>query len=152
MRLLLLVLRDGCGAGECVFLDYPLTQRLRSSRRVRLRRGVSPRRPLEEFPVLGVHALFARQDERTEMVDDNGHAWVRLDTARSSYWQNLDTGYTQWRPPWEHGGASADRWILREMAWSMGAMLGSTVDAGFVLVLGFWTNFTQFLRFRGLGS
>ena len=52
--LLLLVPRDGCGAGECVFLDYPLTQ----SRRVR--RGVSQRRLLEEFPVLGVHALFAR--------------------------------------------------------------------------------------------
>ena len=59
MRLLLLVLRDGCGAGECVFLDYPLSQRLRSSRSVSLSRGVSPRRPLEEFPVLGVHALFA---------------------------------------------------------------------------------------------
>ena len=42
MRLLLLVLRDGCGVGECVFLDYPLTQRLRSSRSVRLSRGVIP--------------------------------------------------------------------------------------------------------------
>ena len=52
------VLRDVCGAGECVFLDYPLTQRLRSSRSVRLSRGVSLWRPLEEFPVLGVYALF----------------------------------------------------------------------------------------------
>ena len=37
VQLLLLVLRDGRGAGECVFLDYPLAQRLRSSRRVWLR-------------------------------------------------------------------------------------------------------------------
>ena len=59
MRLLFLVLRDGCGAGECVFLDYPLAQRQRSSRSVRLNRGVSLRRPLKEFPVLGVHALCA---------------------------------------------------------------------------------------------
>ena len=59
VKLLLQVLRDGCGAGECGFLDYPLTQRLRSSRSVRLSRGVSLRRPLKEFPVLGVHALFA---------------------------------------------------------------------------------------------
>ena len=41
-------------------------------------------------------------DERTSMVDANGHAWVRLDTARGSLWQNLDTGHQQWRPPWEH--------------------------------------------------
>ena len=33
-----------------------------------------------------------------------------------------------------------------------GCMLGSTVDTGFASVLGFWTNFTQFLRLRGLGS
>ena len=32
--------------------------------------------------------LLWSQDECTEMVDDNGHAWVRLDTARGSYWQN----------------------------------------------------------------
>ena len=53
VRLLLLVLRDGRGAGECIFLDYPLTQRPRSSRRVRPRRD-SLRRPWEEFDVLGV--------------------------------------------------------------------------------------------------
>ena len=28
-------------------------------------------------------------DERTSMVDANGHAWVRLDTARGSFWQIL---------------------------------------------------------------
>ena len=35
---------------------------------------------------------------------------------------------------------------------SGGAILGSTVDTGFASVLCFWTNFTQFLRSRGLGS
>ena len=53
VRLLLLVLRDGRGAGECVFLDHPIAQ-------TKLRRGVSLRRPLEEFPVLGVLVLFPR--------------------------------------------------------------------------------------------
>ena len=37
-------------------------------------------------------------------------------------------------------------------ALSGGAMLRSTVDTGFSTVLGFWTNFTQFERLRGLGS
>ena len=32
-----------------------------------------------------------------------------------------------------------------------GAMLGLTVDTGLVTVLGFWMNFTYFLRRRGLG-
>ena len=50
---------------------------------------------------LSAHRM-APPDERTSMVDANGHAWVRLDTARGSYWQNLDTGHQQWRPPWEH--------------------------------------------------
>ena len=43
-------------------------------------------------------------------------------------------------------------WILREMTWSMGAMLGSTVDMGTATVLGFWTNFTQSLRCGRLES
>ena len=46
--------------------------------------------------------LLWSQDEGTQMVDDNGHAWVRLATAWGSFWQNLDTWHTQWRPPWEH--------------------------------------------------
>ena len=50
----------------------------------------------------GSSTVLGSQDERTEMVDDNGHAWVRLDTARGSFWQNPDTGHQQWRPPWEH--------------------------------------------------
>ena len=50
---------------------------------------------------LSAHQM-APPDERTSMVDANGHAWVRLDTARGSHWQNLDTGHQQWRPPWEH--------------------------------------------------
>ena len=31
------------------------------------------------------NSLLWSQDECTEMVDDNGHAWVRLDTARGSF-------------------------------------------------------------------
>ena len=59
-----LVLRGKRGAGECVFLVYPLTQKLRSSRMWRLGRGpsshVSLRMPLEEFPFHGLLlALFA---------------------------------------------------------------------------------------------
>ena len=44
---------------------------------------------------LSAHQM-APPDERTSMVDANGHAWVRLDTAPGSYWQNLDTRHTQW--------------------------------------------------------
>ena len=51
---------------------------------------------------LGTSTALGSQDERTEMVDDIGHAWVRLDTAQCSLWQNLDTGHQQWRPAWEH--------------------------------------------------
>ena len=56
----------------------------------------------ELLPESSPSTLSAHQmatDERTSMVDANGHAWVRLDTARGSYWQNLDTGHHQWRPP-----------------------------------------------------
>ena len=59
----------------------------------------------ELLPESSPSTLSAHQmatDERTSMVDANGHAWVRLDTARGSYWQNLDTGHHQWRPPWKH--------------------------------------------------
>ena len=45
---------------------------------------------------------------------------------------------------------NTDHWILREMTLSMSAMLGSTVGLVSATVLGFWTNFTQFLRCRGL--
>ena len=55
MKLLLLVLRDGCGARECGFLDYLL---LRGDEAAAVS-GVSLRRPLKEFPVIGVHALSA---------------------------------------------------------------------------------------------
>ena len=59
-----LVLRGERGAGECVFLVYPLIQKLRSSRMWRLRRGpsscASQPRLLEEFPFFGfLLALFA---------------------------------------------------------------------------------------------
>ena len=39
--------------------------------------------------------------ERSELVDDNGHVWVRLDTVHASFWKNLDTQHSQWHPPWE---------------------------------------------------
>ena len=86
--------------------------------RMRFLRGVSHFSPVEKSAGLGPHSgselsadfnpstLSAHQmaplDERTSMVDANGHAWVRLDTARGSFWQNLETGDKQWRPPWEH--------------------------------------------------
>ena len=58
-----LVLRGERSAGECVTLVHPLTQKLRSSRKWRLRRGpssVSLRSPLEELPFLGLLlAMFA---------------------------------------------------------------------------------------------
>ena len=59
----------------------------------------------ELLPESSPSTLSAHQmaiDERTSMVDANGHAWVRLDTARGTFWKNLDTGHQQWRPPWEH--------------------------------------------------
>ena len=49
---------------------------------------------------LSAHRM-APPDERISMVDADGHTWVRLDTARGSYWQNVDTEHTQWHPPWE---------------------------------------------------
>ena len=39
--------------------------------------------------------------ECTELVDDNGHVWVRLDTVHGSFWKNLVTQHSQWHPPWE---------------------------------------------------
>ena len=45
---------------------------------------------------------------------------------------------------------NADHWILHEMTWSMGATLGSTMVTCSASVLGFWTNFTQIPRCRGL--
>ena len=95
MRLHLLVLRDGCGAGECVFLDHPLTQRLRSSRRVRLRPGVSLRRPLEEFTVLGVLVLCARGN-LVHYFSTTLYLAVYSSVSRCRMW-------------------STERWILREM-------------------------------------
>ena len=130
--LLLLVLRDGCGAGECVFLDYTLTQGLRSSRRVRLRRGVSLRKPLEEFPVLCVHALFARGN-LVHYSSTTLYLAVYSSVLECCMW-------------------STEHRILREMTLSGSAVLGSTVDTGFASVLGLWMNFPQFLRLCGLGS
>ena len=90
-------------AGEGVFRTFP---------RVKKSPKVSPHSGSElsaDFnpSTLSAHqmapsGLLWSQDECTEMVDDNGHAWVRLDTARGSLWQKMDTGHQQWRPPWEH--------------------------------------------------
>ena len=57
---------------------------------------------IKKSPKLGSHSgsELLPADDRTSMVDANGHAWVRLDTARGTFWQNLDTGHQQWRPPW----------------------------------------------------
>ena len=116
MRLLLLVLRDGRGAGECVFLDYPLTQRPRSSRSVRLSRCVSQRWPLKEFPVLGVHALFAWKFG----------AFFLYDLVSGSLFFGIWVLLVDYRT-WDFSGYDFVR----------GCMLGSTVDAGFASVLGF---------------
>ena len=37
--------------------------------------------------------------ERSELVDDTGHVWVRLDTVHGSCWKN--TQHSQRHPPWE---------------------------------------------------
>ena len=39
----------------------------------------------------GVAAHSSPSGERTELVDGNGHVWVRLDTVHGSFWKNLDT-------------------------------------------------------------
>ena len=124
VRLLLLVLRDGCGAGECVFLDYPLTQRLRRSHRVR--------RFLEEFPVLGVHVLFAWRN-----LVHYSSTTLYLAVYSSVF------GCCMW---------STEHWILREMTLSGGAMLGSTVDTGFCVSTWLLDEFHTISTFSGLGS
>ena len=45
-----------------------------------------------------------------------------------------------------------DNWILREMTFFVGAMLGSTVDTCSASVLWLWTYFTHFLRCGRLES
>ena len=90
-------------AGEGVFRTFP---RVKKSPKLGSHSG-SELLPESSPSTLSAHqmapsGLLWSQDECTEMVDDNGHAWVRLDTARGSHWQNLDTGHQQWRPPWEH--------------------------------------------------
>ena len=123
MRLLLLVLRDGSGAGECVFLDYPLTQKLRSSRSVRLSRGVSLWRPLEELPFLGVHALFTWKFGALFLYDlVSGSLFLGIWVLLAEYGRLNSSG--------------------DDVVWE--CMFGSAVDTGFASVLGFWKNFTNF--------
>ena len=90
-------------AGEVFFRTFP---------RVKKSPKISPHSGSELSADFNPSTLSAHQmapsgllwsrDECTEMVDDNGHAWVRLDTALGSLWQKLDTGHQQRRPPWEH--------------------------------------------------
>ena len=80
-------------AGEVVFRTFP---RVKKSPKLGSHSG-SELLPESSPSTLTTHQMAT--DECSEMVDDNGHAWVRLDTARGSLWQNLDTGHQQWRPP-----------------------------------------------------
>ena len=75
---------------------FPELKKVRSWARARGRKLLPESSP----STLSAHQMAP--DECSEMVDANGHAWVRLDTARGTFWQNLDTGHQQWRPPWEH--------------------------------------------------
>ena len=83
-------------AGEGVFRTFP---RVKKSPKLGSHSGSEL---LPESSPSTLSAPLLATDERTSMVDANGHAWVRLDTARGTFWQNLDTGHQQWRPPWEH--------------------------------------------------
>ena len=83
-------------AGEGVFRTFP---RVEKSPKLGSHSG-SELLPESSPSTLSAHQIAT--DERTSMEDANGHAWVRLDTARGTFWQNLDTGHQQWRPPWEH--------------------------------------------------
>ena len=89
----------------------------------------SPRRLLEVFLILDLLALFAL-----------GNGAIFLYDLVSGSLSSV-SGCCTW---------NTDSWILREMTWSMGAMLGSTVGLVSATVLGFGTNFTQFLRCTGL--
>ena len=84
--------REHAGAG--VFRTFP---RIKKSPKLGSHSG-SELLPESSPSTLSAHQMA--NDERTSMVDANGHAWVRLDTARGTFWQNLDTGHQQWRPPW----------------------------------------------------
>ena len=83
-------------ANQWVFRTFP---RVKKSPKLGSHSG-SELLPESSPSTLSAHQMAS--DECTSMVDANGHSWVRLDTARGSYWQNLDTGHHQWRPPWEH--------------------------------------------------
>ena len=55
----------------------------------------SPARSLPES-VVDTSSWTPAAYERSELVDDNGHVWVRLDTVHASFWKNLDTQHSQW--------------------------------------------------------
>ena len=116
VKLLLLVLRDGCGAGECAIWTTLSSEPLR--------------RPLKEFPVLGVHALFAWKFGALFLYDlVSGSLFLGIWVLLGEY-GTLDS--------------SGDDFV-RVHAW---------FDSGYGVCVStwLWTNFTQFLRSRGLGS
>ena len=84
-------------AGEGVFRTFPRVKK--KSPKLGSHSG-SELLPESSPSTLSAHQMAT--DECSERVDGNGHAWVRLDTARGTFWQNLDTGHQQWHPPWEH--------------------------------------------------
>ena len=96
---------QGSSASSSSFREYACEGVFRTFPRVKKSPKLGSHSGSELLPESSPSTLSAHQmatDERTSTVDANGHAWVRLDTARGSFWQNLDTGHQQWRPPWEH--------------------------------------------------
>ena len=192
-------------AGEGVFRTFP---ELKKSPKLGSH-SLSELLPESSPSTLNPHQM-APPDERTSMVDANGHAWVRLNTAEPGYWastvapalgalrclRSSSSTSWWWRLSWSTSSCASPRrllefclflWVARALrTWKMvhcppapcfwqpflgvwvllvdytglldssgddfvrGAMLGLTLDTGLVTVLGFWKNFTYFLRRRGL--
>ena len=69
---------------------------------------------------------------RSELVDDNGHAWVRLDTVHDSFWKNLDTHTPSGiRPGRGSCGGASDSVPRRGMVGYVG--LGAWFDSGYMV-------------------
>ena len=96
---------QGSSASSSSSREHPCEGFFRTFPRVKKSPKLGSHSGSELLPESSPSTLSAHQmatDERTSMEDANGHAWVRLDTARGTFWQNLDTGHQQWRPPWDH--------------------------------------------------
>ena len=93
--------------------------------------------------------------ERTELVYDSGHVWVRLDAVYGSFWKNLDTQLSQWHPPWESWLWRCLRFSSSTMRWWKIGGLCIWFDSGYWSALApgcFWTVSPHFLRDGILGS